>query len=489
MPKFRTLYRTNSLKDFVSVAGMLHVSHFLMLTERRSNVNLRVARVPRGPTLSFRVHNFARARDIVAAQKRPADVAQAYRFPPLVVLNGFSSGGALGGDKAIKVSKSAADNALQTMQITLQGMFPTINVRNVQLKQCRRVVLFHRDKGTGLVQMRHYLVRAAPVGASRGVRKLNRAKVPNLGALDDVADYVLSGGRAGAVDGGMTSDSEFEDESARVTLPQAFAGKGNKAASRSAVKLTELGPRMTLELLKIEAGLGEGEVLYHARVHKTAEESLATAQRHAVSATVKAARQAAQAENVAARQAAKDANRPTKKARGAGRGGGGGGGEGGGSSDEHGSDEYDTSDDEDEEGAAGLSGDEGVAALSDAEESDDGEDSEGDVDFAQAAKDAFNAEQGTQEHSGDESEDEDAAEEEEGAAAAAAASRRMSVGSTGTARSHETVLVSPPTTRRGTKRGAATPVHVKSAAKKPRPAAAASAGAGARGSVLRKRQR
>jgi len=478
------------------VAGMLHVSHFLMLTERRSNVNLRVARVPRGPTLSFRVHNFARARDIVAAQKRPADVAQAYRFPPLVVLNGFSSGGALGGEKALKVSKSAADNALQTMQITLQGMFPTINVRNVQLKQCRRVVLFHRDKGTGLVQMRHYLVRAAPVGASRGVRKLNRAKVPNLGALDDVADYVLSGGRAGVVDGGLTSDSEFEDESARVTLPQAFSGKGNKAAARSAVKLTELGPRMTLELLKIEAGLGEGEVLYHARMHKSAEETLATAQRHAVSATVKAARQAAQADNVAAKQAAKDAKSAAKKARRAERIAAlrdGEGGEGGLSSDEQESGDYDTSDGDDD-----ISADDAPAAFSDPEESDDGEDSDDDVDFAQAAKDAFHAEQqsGAQaEHdNGDSEGDLDDGDSDSGAEEAAAVPRahRLSVGSAGTARSHETVLVSPPTTRRGTKRGAATPVHVKSAAKKPRAAVAAAAAGGAsapRGAVLRKRQR
>lgn len=34
----------------------------------------------------------------------------------------------------------------------------------------------------------------------------------------------------------------------------------------------EIGPRMTLRLVKIEEGVNEGEVLYHAHVEKTAKE-------------------------------------------------------------------------------------------------------------------------------------------------------------------------------------------------------------------------
>lgn len=32
---------------------------------------------------------------------------------------------------------------------------------------------------------------------------------------------------------------------------------------RSAIKLVELGPRLTLELFKVERGFHEGDVLYH----------------------------------------------------------------------------------------------------------------------------------------------------------------------------------------------------------------------------------
>jgi len=39
-------------------------------------------------------------------------------------------------------------------------------------------------------------------------------------------------------------------------------GRVNRASTKSAVKLQEVGPRMTLQLVKIEKGLCSGEVLF-----------------------------------------------------------------------------------------------------------------------------------------------------------------------------------------------------------------------------------
>ena len=44
-------------------------------------------------------------------------------------------------------------------------------------------------------------------------------------------------------------------------------------SQQSAMKLTELGPRLTLEIFKVEQGVNEGDVLYHKFVHKTPEEA------------------------------------------------------------------------------------------------------------------------------------------------------------------------------------------------------------------------
>jgi len=50
-------------------------------------------------------------------------------------------------------------------------MFPTINIKTVHLHDCRRVVLFHLNKD-GVVEMRHYAIRANPVGVSRPVKRI-----------------------------------------------------------------------------------------------------------------------------------------------------------------------------------------------------------------------------------------------------------------------------------------------------------------------------
>jgi ribosome biogenesis protein SSF1/2 len=52
------------------------------------------------------------------------------------------------------------------------------------------------------------------------------------------------------------------------------------AFQSSAVRLVELGPRIRLELIKIEEGLQDGEVLYHKLQTKTEEEKKAIRSDH-----------------------------------------------------------------------------------------------------------------------------------------------------------------------------------------------------------------
>lgn len=69
------------------------------------------------------------------------------------------------------------------------------------------------------------------------------------------------------------SESEFEDDpNAHVTLSQKINTRGNIEMGKSAVRLSEIGPRLTLQLIKVEEGLLEGEVLYHELIIKTEEE-------------------------------------------------------------------------------------------------------------------------------------------------------------------------------------------------------------------------
>jgi ribosome biogenesis protein SSF1/2 len=88
--------------------------------------------------------------------------------PPLVVLNNFTQ---------------ATASHTKLMRVTFQHMFPTINIKTVRLSECRRVVLFHLAED-GNVEMRHYAVRANPVGVSKSVKRIIEAKIPDLGTLE-----------------------------------------------------------------------------------------------------------------------------------------------------------------------------------------------------------------------------------------------------------------------------------------------------------------
>lgn len=61
---------------------------------------------------------------------------------------------------------------------------------------------------------------------------------------------------------GYGSESEADDEAATVTLASDL-GRVNQASTKSAVKLQEIGPRLTLQLIKVEEGLCSGGIIFN----------------------------------------------------------------------------------------------------------------------------------------------------------------------------------------------------------------------------------
>ncbi|SAM01410.1 hypothetical protein [Absidia glauca] len=242
--------RTNRLKDFVSVAGQLGVTNFMIFSRTEKYTNLRICRVPRGPTLSFRIHEYALAKDCLALQKNPRTNENDYHHSPLLVLNNFKQDG-----KEFKV-----------MTAMLQNMFPPLDVQTMQLNQAKRVLLYNYNEDTGMIDFRHYSIGVKTTGVSKSIKRVITTNLPNLGDFEDISDYVLKEA--------VISESDVEDgPESTVTLAQDLAGRNhNRKNEQRAIRLHELGPRMTLELVKIENGLCDGEVLYHRYIKKTPEE-------------------------------------------------------------------------------------------------------------------------------------------------------------------------------------------------------------------------
>lgn len=247
----------NVLKDFVQIAGPLGVTHLMPVgSGTRGSLNLRIARLPKGPTLTFRVLKFATTADIAAAQRKPVNAPGAFLSSPLVILNNFG-----GNQPHVKLTA-----------VMLQNMFPSINVAEVRLTECQRVVLFNLDKQSGEIEFRHYFIRTKAVGQSKQVKRVMKKRAQlDLSNLDDISQlFDPEHDDAGYA----TSDSEAEDNpDTHVTIPQ-DSKRGRRASTcQSAVRLQELGPRFRLKLIKIEDNVFDGDVIHHAYVTKTPEEA------------------------------------------------------------------------------------------------------------------------------------------------------------------------------------------------------------------------
>uniref|UniRef100_A0A8D2PE98 Brix domain-containing protein n=1 Tax=Zosterops lateralis melanops TaxID=1220523 RepID=A0A8D2PE98_ZOSLA len=179
------------------------------------------------------IFQYSLVRDVVSSLKRHRMHEQQFLHPPLLVLGNFG----------------APQIHLKLMAGMFQGMFPALNVHKVSF--------FGVCLGS---------IQVVPVGLSRGIRKILQEKFPNLGRAEDVSDLLT-----GNV---LLSESEAEPDGTQnvLELPQNCAGRGNEATKQSAVRLTEIGPRLTLQLVKVEEGLGQGNVLYHGLAPKSPEE-------------------------------------------------------------------------------------------------------------------------------------------------------------------------------------------------------------------------
>lgn len=309
-------YRKLTLSKYCQhVCLPLGVSHILAFSQNQDRLSMRIAKTPQGPTLTFRVHRFSLSKHIQKLQRRPINTKSLLDSPPIVVTNNF-------GDQT-------APPQVKLMRITFQNMFPAINVANVRLKDCRRVVLFHlieeenpdekSEDGTQAmkqrIEIRQYAIKATPVGVDKKVRRLIQSKIPNLNKVEDIADYITGNANATtSVD--AASDSEPEDGSNSVVqLAQNYVGRGNKSQGKSALKLVELGPRLCLELIKVEQGLGGGNVMFHAHIKKTPEEAKATIEKAEAKIQLKNQRRQEQERNVERKRKIAEEKRAAKKRR------------------------------------------------------------------------------------------------------------------------------------------------------------------------------
>lgn len=239
--------KKNSVRDFVSVASIFHVQNMLIITKTDKSAYLRFCKLPRGPTITYKILDYSLRKDVIASQKKPCSTPDLYLRAPLVIMKSFNE--KVTGDEEHQFDQ----NELQT--VMWQGLFPSIDVRHLKLLKIKRCVLLRLDPETGNIEFRHYAIRVRPVGVSKQIRRLvTRKKLPDLGkflSIDDMLD-----------DGGMSSGASDGEEDQLDVSRHVDTSNDDFSTSKSAIRLSELGPRMKIKLHKIQDGLLGGLKLY-----------------------------------------------------------------------------------------------------------------------------------------------------------------------------------------------------------------------------------
>ncbi|KAK7023913.1 Brix domain-containing protein C1B9.03c [Favolaschia claudopus] len=299
----------NKLKDYLTMAPALQVTHLLAFTLTPIAPSLRIIRLSNGPTLSFRIERYSLMKDILNASRRARSIGMEYLSPPLLVLASFPPPG------------PTTPPHLTLLMKSFQSLFPPLSPHTLALSSARRVVLVAYNPDRGTVEFRHYVITVKPYGVSKRVRRVLEGAtqkassgILDLGNEKDIADFLLRKKGEPGPDGGYESaassgaESVAGDDGDAVDLASDYVGRNNKKGQRRAVRLDEIGPRMELRLVKITEGVPgkEGSVIYHEFVKKTKKEVANLQAAHAAKEKLRKERRAEQERNVERKKAAKN---------------------------------------------------------------------------------------------------------------------------------------------------------------------------------------
>jgi len=234
----------NKLKDFLHIAGPLGVTHFMILKSTDVSTYLKIARVPQGPTLTFRLLKYSTCTDIHNLQEHPHPPGREYLHPVVLVRNGFV--------------ENPEQPQIDLMNLTFKEIFPPIPVEEVNLDHCKRTVLFEYNPESDIVEFRHYVINSYVPSIKKKINRMVEKKGLSLGDYKDIGDCVFDG-----------QESDREDTVIDMKKRKEKSTKKEVIEEKSkTISLKELGPRMQLQLYKVQEGFFGGDVHYHKYVSK-----------------------------------------------------------------------------------------------------------------------------------------------------------------------------------------------------------------------------
>ncbi|CAL4146908.1 unnamed protein product, partial [Meganyctiphanes norvegica] len=269
--------RKNCIKDFVSIAGPLNVSHLVIFTRTKVGLYMKLMRLPRGPTLTFKIMNYCLSKDVISSVKKQMTYGKQFQVAPCLMTN---------------LQPREGEMKLQLSARMFLDMFPTITPTKAAIESIRRSCLINYDPETELYDFRHYSIRVVPVGVSKAVKKFMGNKLPDLSRFNDVSEFMTNKG--------IVIKAKKEDVTKaiiHVYMPK-MVSIGSISIQKSSGFQGGLGADFSEKLIKVEEGLQDGTVLYHRLVTKTEGERKIIQKKREKKKQVKAKRKQEQKENV-----------------------------------------------------------------------------------------------------------------------------------------------------------------------------------------------
>ena len=245
----------NNIKDFLSIVDIYGMSHMMMFTNTEKNSYLHFAKMPKGPTITFKINKYCLSSDIFSSlEKDQQPLTKNYSHVPILIMNGFNNNNI----------PEEYDAALKIVSMMFQSFFPPLNLNEVQIKKCKRVVLINLDLNNENkepeLQFRHYDIDIQKYSSKKTISNLinNLNKTKDMSNLYNISDYILK-------HSGYSSCSDNEEPCEIIN------DKDNKN-EKTQIKLKEIGPRMNLRLFKIQEGFLKGNVVFHSLIKKSKKE-------------------------------------------------------------------------------------------------------------------------------------------------------------------------------------------------------------------------
>ena len=248
--------KKNNIKDFLSLVDIYGLSHMMMFTNTEKNSYLHLAKMPKGPTVTFAIKKYSLASDIFNnVEKDKIPLIKNYGNIPLLIMSGFNNN---------NIPEEYAD-PIKIVSMLFQSFFPPVNLGEVQIKKFKRVVLINlkldSQNEKPEIEFRHYDIELQKYSVKKTISNLinNLGKTKDLSNFNNISDYILK-------HSGYSSCSDNEEEAKCEIIDE------QNKSDKTSIKLKEIGPRMNLKIFKIQEGFFKGNVVYHSLIKKSKKE-------------------------------------------------------------------------------------------------------------------------------------------------------------------------------------------------------------------------